>query len=88
MLEVKQAETAGRIQYVLATEYSNTLQRLLRPGTHAFLGEDLTERFLMAQQFSQTGNAGRGGSLRFGPRCSVLDNPHAMVLGPEGRYFL
>ncbi|XP_050715325.1 uncharacterized protein LOC126998049 [Eriocheir sinensis] len=55
MLEVKQAEAAGRIKYVLATEYLETLQQLVRPGTHAFVGEDLTERVLMAQQFSQTG---------------------------------
>lgn len=64
MLEVKQAEAAGRIKYVLATEYLDTLQKLVRPGTHAFVGEDLTERVLMAQRFSQTGKAVSGNDFQ------------------------
>lgn len=52
---MKELDTAGKISYVLATEYPDMLRRLVRPGTHAFVGEDLTTRVLMAQQFSESG---------------------------------
>lgn len=41
--------------FVLATEYLDILRGLVRAGTHAFIGEDLTARVLMAQEFSRTG---------------------------------
>ena len=53
--EVRESEAVGRIKFVLATEYVEILQKLVRPGTHAFIGEDLTARVLMAQDFSETG---------------------------------
>ncbi|KAK8377937.1 hypothetical protein O3P69_014103 [Scylla paramamosain] len=53
--EVGESEAAGRIMFVLATEYLNILRGLVRSGTHAFIGEDLTARVLMAQEFSRTG---------------------------------
>ena len=53
--EVRESEAMGRIKFVLATEYVDILQRLVRPGTHALIAEDLTARLLMAQDFSETG---------------------------------
>ena len=55
--EVRESDAAGKIHYVLATAYPDMLRRLVQPGSHAFIGEDLTGRVLMAQQFSETGKA-------------------------------
>ena len=50
-------DAAGQVQYVLATEYPSLLRGDVRLGSHAFIGEDLTAKVLMAQQFSETGKA-------------------------------
>ncbi|KAK8377529.1 hypothetical protein O3P69_013870 [Scylla paramamosain] len=55
--EVRKMDAAGQVQYVLATEYSNMLRGEVRLGSHVFIGEDLTSKILMAQQFSETGKA-------------------------------
>ncbi|XP_063869652.1 probable glutamate receptor [Scylla paramamosain] len=54
--EVRKMDAAGQVQYVLATEYSNMLRGEVRRGSHVFIGEDLTSKILMAQQFSETGS--------------------------------
>ncbi|XP_045101488.1 probable glutamate receptor [Portunus trituberculatus] len=54
--EVREMDAAGQVQYVLATEYPSLLRGDVRFGSHAFIGEDLTAKVLMAQQFSETGS--------------------------------
>ncbi|XP_042239055.1 probable glutamate receptor [Homarus americanus] len=53
--EVMDTEKAGRIMYVKSTEYTYMRDELVRLGTHVFLGEDLSGKVLMAQDFSNTG---------------------------------
>ncbi|KAK4327311.1 hypothetical protein Pmani_002252 [Petrolisthes manimaculis] len=52
---VRRADEEGRIKFVKSTEYDFTLDHLVRPGTHAFIFEDLTARILKASDFSRTG---------------------------------
>ncbi|XP_045601352.2 probable glutamate receptor [Procambarus clarkii] len=54
-LEVRESEQAGRIAYVLATEYQTMLDDRVRKGPFVYVGEDLTIKVLKAQDFSQTG---------------------------------
>ncbi|XP_045601688.1 probable glutamate receptor [Procambarus clarkii] len=53
--EVMDSEKAGRIKYVKSTEYTYMRDHLVRQGKHVFLGEDLSSKVLMAQDFSNTG---------------------------------
>ncbi|KAK8377650.1 hypothetical protein O3P69_013947 [Scylla paramamosain] len=50
--EVREMDAAGQVQYVLATEYPSMLRGEVRLGSHAFIGEDLTIKVLMAQHSS------------------------------------
>ncbi|KAK3878397.1 hypothetical protein Pcinc_016981 [Petrolisthes cinctipes] len=50
---VQRADEEGRIKFVKTTEYDFTLDHLVRPGTHAFIFEDLTARILKANDFSR-----------------------------------
>ncbi|KAG7159497.1 Glutamate receptor ionotropic, delta-2-like 11 [Homarus americanus] len=52
--EVQKAEAAGRISFVLATEYPTMQDQLVREGPYVFVGEDLTIKVLMGQDFSNT----------------------------------
>ena len=54
--EVREAEFSGRLVFVKSTEYNRMLDQLVRSGTHAFVGEDLSGRVLMANDFSTSGN--------------------------------
>ncbi|KAK3866903.1 hypothetical protein Pcinc_027595 [Petrolisthes cinctipes] len=51
---VQRADEEGRIKFVKTTEYDFTLDHLVRPGTHAFIFEDLTARILKANDFSRS----------------------------------
>ena len=51
-----EAERSGRLVFVKSTEYNRVLDQLVRRGTHVFVGEDLSSRVLMANDFSATGN--------------------------------
>ncbi|KAG7159495.1 probable glutamate receptor isoform X1 [Homarus americanus] len=53
--EVMDSEKEGRIIYVKTTEYTYMRDELVRLGTYVFLGEDLSGKVLMAQDFSNTG---------------------------------
>ncbi|XP_042239056.1 probable glutamate receptor [Homarus americanus] len=53
--EVRDAEGEERIDFVLATEYPTMLDQLVRKGPYVYVGEDLTIKVLMAQDFSNTG---------------------------------
>ncbi|KAK4309809.1 hypothetical protein Pmani_018570 [Petrolisthes manimaculis] len=53
--KVRDVDAAGGVEYVLATQYPNTLRDKVRLGSHVFIGEHLTSRVLMADQFSQSG---------------------------------
>ncbi|XP_069950741.1 probable glutamate receptor [Cherax quadricarinatus] len=53
--EVHEVEHAGRIRYTLSTEYLNMLDQLVRRGPYVYVGEDLTIKVLLAEDFSKTG---------------------------------
>ncbi|KAK8377611.1 hypothetical protein O3P69_013925 [Scylla paramamosain] len=53
--EVREAEFSGRLVFIKSTEYNSMLDQLVRRGTHAFVGEDLSGRVLMANDFSTSG---------------------------------
>ncbi|XP_063870807.1 probable glutamate receptor isoform X2 [Scylla paramamosain] len=53
--EVREAEGLGRLVFVKTTDYNRVLDQMVRRGTHAFVGEYLSSRVLMANDFSASG---------------------------------
>ncbi|XP_045102570.1 probable glutamate receptor [Portunus trituberculatus] len=53
--EVREAESLGRLVFVKTTDYNHVLDQMVRRGTHAFVGEYLSSRVLMANDFSASG---------------------------------
>ncbi|XP_071540574.1 probable glutamate receptor isoform X2 [Panulirus ornatus] len=53
--EIIDSEASGRLMYVKSTQYARMRDKLVRAGKHVFMGEDLSSRVLMAQDFSNTG---------------------------------
>lgn len=56
--EVRDSEGEGRIEYSLAKDYPAMLDSQVREGTHTFIGEDLTIKVLIANDFSTVGTCG------------------------------
>ena len=54
--EVAHLGRKGRLKFHLAEEFSETLDKLVRPGHHVFIDPGITVKNLIVGQFAQKGN--------------------------------